>query len=212
MSAIINKHKLIWQWSQKTIYLTKCLQQWRTNLALKTDYSFHKCTKHILKQRQRKTILKNRKRRKKKNERRRRGREGRERERGEREIKDSFTCQLHMNCYRFPYMAVARAYSYTTIMTVQLKSTTLLNEFVYRLLVIVPAFWYPLKGTRSPQHESRKATFHSHYFFFFFLNGGKGRERQRGRGDREGGRDRKTDRRVDGQTQTDKHRESESGR
>ena len=30
MSAIINKYKLLWQWSQKIIFLTKCLQQWRT--------------------------------------------------------------------------------------------------------------------------------------------------------------------------------------
>ena len=96
MSAIINKHKLIWQWSQRIIYLTKCLQQWRTNLTIKTITVVIK-THTVVKI---KTNNKTKEREGGKSS----GREEKER----REIAEIFFCQLHMN-YHFLYMTVASA-------------------------------------------------------------------------------------------------------
>ena len=98
MSAIINKHKLIWQRSQRIIYLTKCLQQWQTNLAIKTITVVIKT--HTIREMKTNNETKER--------------EGKKQwKRGERENRDRrfffLFCQLHMNCYYFLYMAVASA-------------------------------------------------------------------------------------------------------
>ena len=80
------------------MYLTKCPQQRRTNLTIKTItvvYETHTITK----------IKTNNNREKKKE----RGKK--QWKRGEREKRDirEFFCQLYMNCYHFLYMAVASA-------------------------------------------------------------------------------------------------------
>ena len=67
MSAIINKHKLTWQWSQKIRFVTKYLRQWRTNLTIKTNYSYHQCTKHI-KEKKKKKQRKNKQRKREERE------------------------------------------------------------------------------------------------------------------------------------------------
>ena len=81
------------------MYLTKCLQQWRTDLTIKTIAAVIK-THTITK------IKTHNKTKEKEGEKQwKRG----ERERERREIEESFFCELHMNCYNFLYMALANA-------------------------------------------------------------------------------------------------------
>ena len=91
MSAIINKHKLIWQWSQRILYLTLCHQQWWTNLTIKTItvvIKTHTITKI-------KTNNKTKERGGKK-----RWKRGERKKRDRREL----FCQLHLNCSHFLHM------------------------------------------------------------------------------------------------------------